>query len=223
MQAIMETIFESAYLSFAIIAGILILIKSKKDKRYLLLGLSVLLLGLGDSFHLIPRMIGLISNNLNELNVALGIGKLITSITMTLFYLLMYYFLKIYFKESETPFIIDLIYVCLVIVRIGMCSMPQNEWVEKNPNYTFSIIRNIPFVIIGLIFIITSYRLAKNHKYFKWIWLLVSLSFIFYLMTVIAAPFNSIFGLMMLPKTICYVIIIILSLIEIKNSQIEEL
>ncbi len=42
-------------------------------------------LGAGDSFHLIPRAIALCTTGLENYTVPLGIGKFITSITMTIF------------------------------------------------------------------------------------------------------------------------------------------
>lgn len=40
-------------------------------------------LGLGDSFHLVPRAIALCTTGLENFTTALGTGKFITSITMT--------------------------------------------------------------------------------------------------------------------------------------------
>lgn len=48
-------------------------------------------LGFGDSFHLIPRAYALCPTGLSDYVFALGIGKFITSITMTVFYILLYY------------------------------------------------------------------------------------------------------------------------------------
>ena len=50
MQAIMETIFESGYLLFALCAGIFLLLKAKGKLSFILLGLAILLLGFGDAF-----------------------------------------------------------------------------------------------------------------------------------------------------------------------------
>ena len=52
-------------------------------------------LGVGDSFHLIPRALALCTTGLESYTVYLGIGKLITSVTMTVFYILLYYVWRI--------------------------------------------------------------------------------------------------------------------------------
>lgn len=48
-------------------------------------------LGFGDYFHLIPRALALNTTGLENFTVAIGVGKFITSITMTFFYILLYY------------------------------------------------------------------------------------------------------------------------------------
>ena len=89
-QAIAETIFDIFYLCFALIAGLTMLIKGKNPlvKKA---GLMAALLGAGDSFHLVPRSYALWTTGLEANAAALGFGKFITSITMTIFYLILYY------------------------------------------------------------------------------------------------------------------------------------
>ncbi len=48
-----------------------------------------LLLGCGDALHLVPRVLNYWTDG--DYTAALGIGKLVTSITMTLFYILIEY------------------------------------------------------------------------------------------------------------------------------------
>ncbi len=63
----------------------------KGNLQYKLFGIMAVTLGLGDAFHLVPRAIALCTTGLEDYTVALGIGKLITSVTMTVFYILLYY------------------------------------------------------------------------------------------------------------------------------------
>lgn len=90
MQAIMETLFDGVYLILVISIGIIMIRKSHGQKQYLLFGIMAVTLGLGDSFHLIPRAYALCTTGLENYTAALGIGKFITSITMTIFYILLY-------------------------------------------------------------------------------------------------------------------------------------
>ena len=100
MQAIMETIFETIYLLFALFSGVYLLIKAKGRLAYILLGIAILVLGCGDAFHLVPRMVGLNTTGLENFKMELGLGKLMTSITMTFFYVIMYIFLIIRYKKN---------------------------------------------------------------------------------------------------------------------------
>lgn len=91
MQAIFETLFDIVYLVTVITLGILMIRGSKGRRQYLLYGVMAVTLGCGDAFHLIPRAVALCTTGLEDYTAALGIGKLITSITMTVFYVLLYY------------------------------------------------------------------------------------------------------------------------------------
>ena len=75
-----ESTFDILYLLFAAITGIVILV-NRRNKTDVLMGLSALILGLGDSFHLVPRVLNYFSDK--DLTWYLGLGKLVTSITMT--------------------------------------------------------------------------------------------------------------------------------------------
>ena len=216
MQAIMETFFEFIYLAFAIFSGVFILIKKKGNTAYILLALAILLLGIGDAFHLVPRMIALNTTGLDNYKVELGLGKLVTSITMTFFYVIMYIFLIVRYKKNP-PMWLHIIYGLLFVVRIILVALPQNNWYGDSP-YTWNIYRNIPFVIMGIIFIVMSFIYCKGDKYFKWMWLLVILSFVFYLVTALGATYVPMLGLMMLPKTICYMVIFIFALLSAKQE-----
>ena len=83
MQAIVETLFDAAYLLTVITMGILMIIKSNGNRQYRLFGIMAVVLGAGDAFHLIPRALALCTTGLDHFTVSLGAGKFVTSITMT--------------------------------------------------------------------------------------------------------------------------------------------
>ena len=91
MQAIVETLFDAAYLSTVVTLGILMIRRSKGNVQYTLFGWMAVVLGAGDAFHLIPRALALCTTGLESYTFALGLGKWITSVTMTVFYVLLYY------------------------------------------------------------------------------------------------------------------------------------
>lgn len=91
MQAIVETVFDAVYLVSVITIGILMIRGCKGSHQFKLFGLMAVVLGAGDSFHLIPRALALCTTGFENFTVPLGLGKWITSVTMTVFYVLLYY------------------------------------------------------------------------------------------------------------------------------------
>lgn len=84
MQAIMETLFDAVYLVTVISLGILMIRGSRGNGQFRLFGFMAVVLGAGDAFHLIPRAVALCTTGLENYTVPLGLGKWITSITMTI-------------------------------------------------------------------------------------------------------------------------------------------
>lgn len=206
MQAIMETLFDVVYLTTVITLGILMIKRSKGDKQYLLFGIMAVVLGAGDSFHLVPRAIALCTTGLDNYVVQLGIGKLITSITMTIFYILLYYVWRKRYNISGKQGLTISMYL-LSAIRIALCLFPQNAWTSANAPISWGIYRNIPFAIMGLIVIALFYKSAKENKdkSFRFMWLTIVLSFAFYIPVVLWADVNPLIGMLMIPKTCSYV------------------
>jgi len=198
-----ESAFDIIYLAFAILIGILILVR-RKDPCSRLMGCAVLILGCGDAFHLVPRILNYFTDS--DLTAALGIGKLVTSITMTVFYLLMYLlWTHLTGKKENRTFCAVFV---LTLLRIVLCLFPQNGWTSNESSVTWGIIRNVPFVILGILIIVLYYRSRKDLPGLGSIWLLVLLSFLFYIPVAVAASIVPMFGMLMIPKTICYMIMI---------------
>ena len=116
MQAIVETLFDTIYLITVITLGIIMIRKSNGRKQYRLFGIMAVVLGLGDSFHLVPRALALCTTGLENYTAALGIGKLITSITMTIFYILLYYVWRSRYHISGKNGITISVYFCQLSV-----------------------------------------------------------------------------------------------------------
>ena len=55
MQAIMETLFDIAYLISVVTVGIIMMRNSKGNKQIFMFGIMSVILGSGDAFHLVPR------------------------------------------------------------------------------------------------------------------------------------------------------------------------
>ncbi len=70
-----ESTFDILYLLFAIIAGCVMLAKAR-GKTEKLMGFAALILGVGDAFHLVPRVLNYFCEA--DLTLWLGVGKLVT-------------------------------------------------------------------------------------------------------------------------------------------------
>ena len=206
MQAFGETLFDVVYLVLVITVGIKMIRQSKGDRQYRLVGIMAVTLGCGDAFHLVPRAYALCTTGLENYTAALGIGKFITSITMTVFYILLYYVWRTRYKIEGKKEITIAVYL-MAALRIILCLFPQNAWTSADAPLSWGIYRNIPFAILGLIVIVLFYRSAKEHKDrdFRWMWLTIVLSFGFYIPVVLWADTVPAVGMLMIPKTCAYV------------------
>ncbi len=206
MQAIVETLFDAVYLISVVTIGILMIRGSKGNRQYRLFGVMAVVLGAGDAFHLVPRALALCTTGLENFTVALGVGKFITSITMTVFYVILYYVWRVRYQVEGQKGTTAAIYL-LAALRIVLCLFPQNAWLSANAPLSWGIYRNIPFALLGLLIIVLFYRSAreKNDRAFRHMWLTIVLSFGFYLPVVLWADTIPLIGMLMIPKTCAYV------------------
>lgn len=219
MQAIVETLFDAVYLISVITIGILMIRGSKGDRQFRLFGWMAVVLGAGDSFHLVPRALALCTTGLENYTVWLGIGKWITSVTMTIFYVLLYYVWRQRYKISGQGSLTAMVY-SLAGVRIVLCMMPQNQWLGAESPLSWGICRNIPFALLGLLVIVLFYRSAKDYgdKAFRWMWLTIVLSFGFYIPVVLWADTVPMIGMLMIPKTCAYVWTVLIGYFTMKQE-----
>ena len=210
-QAIAETAFDILYLGFALTAGLTMLLKGNTPliKKA---GLMAALLGAGDSFHLVPRCYALWTTGLEANAAALGIGKLITSITMTVFYLILYAIWRDRYQITGRTNLTRTMWG-LSVLRIALCLLPQNQWLSYRQPLLFGIIRNIPFAIMGIIIIVIFARENNRTKesVFRFMPLAVTLSFGFYLPVVLFSGTAPAVGMLMIPKTLAYVWIVFMN------------
>lgn len=214
MGKIMEAVFCVFYLIFTTITGIAILKKSAGRKQVRLYGIMALTLVFGDAFHLVPRIFAAV-NPAGDYAFSLGIGKMITSITMTAFYFILYFIYEMRFEIKSTA--LRAAVAVLSVVRIALCFFPQNDWTGAAP-VIWGIYRNIPFTILGLLIVVLFFR-KKNDRFFRWMWLAVLLSFAFYLPVVLWTDVSPMIGMLMLPKTCMYMWIVVMGLKQAKQTE----
>ncbi len=173
------------------------------------MGIAVLILGCGDAFHLIPRVLNCFVDA--DFTAWLGVGKLVTSVTMTVFCLLLYRLWLCVYTEQEQKGLSAAVYA-LTLMRILLCLLPQNGWLSNNSSVLWGTVRNIPFVALGVIIVCLYCKTRFAIRTFRPVWLLIALSFLFYIPVAVAASLVPMLGMLMLPKTVCYIILIVLFL-----------
>jgi hypothetical protein len=198
-----EAVFDISYLSAALIISMVLLLTAQENTVRALAGAMALILAGGDAFHLVPRIAVIKTGREEQLRKALGNGKQVTSITMTVFYLMLWQIGVLVFSPKDISVWSCTVYM-LTAVRILLCLLPNNKWQERYPPVQWGIVRNIPFflqgaVVTGLFFL---HKSAKPG--FGTMWLAIALSFAFYLPVVIWANKNPKIGMLMLPKTCAY-------------------
>ena len=206
MQAIVETLFDICYLVTVLTVGIRMIRGAKGSRQFELFGWMAVVLGAGDSFHLVPRAIALCTTGLDSFAFQLGLGKLITSVTMTVFYVLLYYVWRERYEVKGQKSLTVAVYT-LSVARVILCMMPQNQWLTDRSPLIWGIYRNVPFALLGILVIVLFYRSAKERgdKAFGWMWLTIVLSFGFYIPVVLWAEAVPMIGMLMIPKTCAYV------------------
>ena len=206
MQAIFETLFDIVYLVTVVTLGVRMLRMSHGRRQYTLFGAMAVTLGLGDAFHLAPRAVALCTTGLASYTAALGVGKLITSVTMTVFYLLLYEVWRCRYRITGRMALTLAVWV-LTVVRIALCLMPQNAWTSAQPPLIWGIWRNIPFAALGALVTVLFFRSARetHDRAFRNLWLTIVISFACYIPVVLFADAVPAVGMLMIPKTCAYV------------------
>ena len=200
---IFEVAFDAIYLIIASVLGIILLLTAYSNNTRMLAGIMALVLAFGDAFHLLPRMKVVLIGNEEDLCVALGRGKQIASITMSIFYLILWNIGLTLFSEKPQSTWIYLVYL-LIAIRVIICLFPQNKWQERYPPVNWGIYRNIPFFLIGIVISVFFFVHRATVLGLSNMWLAIILSFAFYLPVVLWSNKNPKIGMLMLPKTCTY-------------------
>jgi len=169
------------------------------------------LLALGDSAHILGRVIAYALGGLDAtpevFGIPLGIvglGALATSITLTVFYALM---VVIWHNRFGKPYgWFGWLLFLAALVRLILMAFPGNQWQSPVSPHDWAIYRNIPFLIqgLGVAFLFWRDGRAAGDKLYTWLAVLFLLSFAFYTPVVLFAHQIPILGMLMLPKTFVY-------------------
>lgn len=191
-----EVFFDTLYLAFVVFLGIRNLLLKGRDSK--LIGSMTLVLGLGDSFHLIPRIFAnVMADGFIKTANYLFVGTRVSAITMSVFYLLFYLYVRSDNNKNLDRFMTSIFILRLILIVTSL-----------KKSYMSNLIANIPFVIMGIIVIYALYKQRKKDIY-KNLYIYVFFSFFFYVPVVLFKDVYPMVGILMIPKTIMYVLIVI--------------
>ena len=206
MPQLGEAVFCIAYLAFDLVAAILFFVNGSGSRVLLLFGVLTIVLGGGDAFHLVPRIIKAFRGGSERVEWWSGLGLMVSSITMTAFYVLLLYIWKALFPEVACPgFLATLIWLSAVL-RILLCLFPQNNWFRPEGSPAWSIYRNLPFAVTGLCLVILFFLSGNAGGYGLWkMSIAIIISFACYFPVVLLAKKKPAVGMLMMPKTAAYI------------------
>ena len=214
-----ETVFNICYLIvvwWLVIAMIYRreLVDAKDQRVASLIMWAFFLLGLGDIGHVGFRVVAF---SLGGLDAAIGLfgreikiapmGALATAITFTFFYVVLIMIWRERFDKSYGV-LGNLLFV-LAAVRLIIMALPANNWNSLQPPHEWSIIRNIPLMLmqLGSAYLIMRDGLREGDKTFVWMAIMVIVSFICYAPVIFLQQRVPLIGMLMIPKTIAYLVI----------------
>ena len=206
MPQIGEAVFCIGYLVFDLIAAIVFFANARSSQVSLLFGVLTIILGGGDAFHLVPRIIKAFRGDSAGIEWWSGLGLMVSSITMTVFYVLLFYIWKAIFPEVSYPSILPVLIWGSAAIRILLCLFPQNNWFHAEGNQAWGIYRNLPFAVTGLCLVILFFLSGNTDGYGLWrMSIAIIISFACYFPVVLLAKKKPMVGMLMMPKTIAYI------------------
>ncbi len=213
MPEIGEAIFCIAYLAFDMVAAIVFFANANGRASILLFGVLTIILGGGDAFHLVPRIIKAFHADSPRIQWWSGLGLMVSSITMTIFYVLLFYVWKSIFPDLSYPAVLLALTWVSAVIRIALCMFPQNNWFRPEGNPKWGIYRNLPFAVTGLCLVILFILSGNTGGYRLWqMSVAIVISFACYFPVVIWGKRKPMVGMLMMPKTIAYIWMISLGL-----------
>lgn len=202
-------LFDFTYLAAVFAAVLLLLATGVPSLARSTAALMALVLAGGDCFHLIPRMLSALSGERERFEKAIGFGRFVTSITVTVFYLLLWrLFLAVYplaflGLPSALPALLGTVLYLLAAVRILLCLLPQNRWSESAAPEDWLLRRSVPLIAMGVLLALLFFLNRAQVHALQWMWFAILLGFLFYIPFILHSHKLPALRVLMLPNKLC--------------------
>jgi len=172
------------------------------------------LLAVGDTGHVGFRVLayglGDLETRLTALGVQfglVGIGALATAVTVTLFYVLVLYMWRARFEGTFGWF--EYMLLAAALVRLALMALPANDWNSVEPIQPWSTLRNLPLMLqgLGVAYLILRDARGARDRTFHWIGVSILVSYACYIPVIFFVQRAPVIGMLMIPKTVAYVVI----------------
>lgn len=189
-------------------------VREEKQRTAQLFILAFGLLALGDTGHVGFRVVAFLQGDLSARveflgfsGSLVGMGALATAFTVTLFYLVMLEIWRTRFATEHGPFSILLLFAGLI--RLGLMTLPFNQWDRVVPVQPWSSIRNIPLTILGLgaaaLFLMDGIK-ARDRTFIAMA-ASILVSYACYIPVILWVQQVPLLGMLMIPKTLAYLVV----------------
>lgn len=172
---------------------------------------AFLLLAIGDTGHVGFRVIAYALGGLEANPLWVGLGALATAITVTIFYVIMLDIWRVHFNKKYGLF--EYLLLASVPVRFIVMALPGNEWGNVVPPIFWGPFRNIFLMILGLgvLFLMLRDSLKAKDQLFQRVAYCIFFSYLFYAPVIFWVRDYPLLGMLMIPKTIMYIVIAFLA------------
>lgn len=162
-------------------------------------------LGTGDLGHVGFRVLALLRGGLTENAALLGAGSFATAVTFTVFYLCMLDAWRVRFERRYQGLALGL--MAMAVLRFALLLPSANQWTRAVPPLDWSIYRNLPLFFLGLGVAFLLLRDApRSERALRALGWLIVASYVFFTPVVFLAPLYPALGVLMVPKTVLYVV-----------------
>lgn len=210
-QVMMETTFNVIYLIYICVIVILMSKNMSKVSQEEVpiakrIRLAFLSLFIGDLGHVGARLFAIFSGDLELNYFVLGIGTLFEMVGLIFLFMFFTDAWRIHFNHQKS--LLFKVLIGVGIVGLIIFAFPQNQWTAQTAPYEWQVIRNIPWVIQGIVLSILIFRDAKaaDDKQLKRIGIYIFTSFFFYTPVLFFGELAPWLGMLMIIGTLIYML-----------------
>jgi hypothetical protein len=149
-----------------------------------------------------------------------GLGSLATVVTVTVFYVLMLMAWRSRFDRQYGRF--ETFLFSCALVRFALMALPANDWASTVPPQPLSTIRNLPLLLLGggCAYLMLRDARSSGDRTFRWIGIMILISYACYLPVILCVQQVPLVGMLMIPKTMAYVVVGVLAFSELYRQPL---